>query len=197
MDLRPREYATMAELREYTWRVASAVGLWLCGLYGVHDRAMLTRASELGHAMQLTNILRDVGEDLAKGRLYLPLDVLRRYGLARVDLVAMQSGARPIDASYEAMIQEMIDLADVSYRLADEAIPHLPPAFGRSVAVASAVYSDIHRRIRSNGYDNLRRRAYTTSLGKVVTGARALLGLQGSPERATRRPIVGEAPAGA
>ena len=183
MDLRPREYATMTDLRGYTYRVASVVGLWLCGLYGVRERSMLERASALGHAMQLTNILRDVGEDLAKGRLYLPLDLLRRHGLQRADLVAMQARTRPIDAAYKAMIEEMIAEADASYRLADEAIAQLPPAFGRSVAVASAVYSDIHRRIRANRYDNLRQRAHTTSLGKVVTGARALLNLQGSGVR--------------
>ena len=190
MDLRPREYATMTELREYTWRVASAVGLWLCGLYGIDDRAMLDRASSLGHAMQLTNILRDVGEDLENGRLYLPLDLLRRHGLVRADLVAMRSRARPIDASYKAMIEEMIGIAEASYRAADDAIPHLPAAFGRSVAVASAVYSDIHRRIRANGYDNLRRRAHTTPLGKVVTGARALLNMQGSSGASTRQPLT-------
>jgi phytoene/squalene synthetase len=104
----------------------------------------------------------------------------------------MQARARPIDASYKAMIEEMIGIADASYRVADEAIPQLPAAFGRSVAVASAVYSDIHRRIRANGYDNLRRRAHTTSLGKVVTGARALLNMQGLTV-STPQPVPGEA----
>ena len=154
---------------------------------------MLERASALGHAMQLTNILRDVGEDLANERLYLPLDLLRRHGLTRADLVAMQARTRPIDASYKAMIEELIREADASYRLADDAIPHLPAAFSRSVAVASAVYSDIHRRIRANRYDNLRRRAHTTSLGKVVTGARALLNLQGSSSATARQPVASEA----
>jgi phytoene synthase len=178
MDLRAVELATMDDLRRYTYRVASVVGLWLCGLYSIDDPWMLERASALGHAMQLTNILRDVGEDLDRQRLYVPVDVMARHGLARDDLVAMRAGARPIDAAYRGMIDQMIDIADASYRFANEAIPHLPAGFGRSVAVASAVYSDIHRRIRANGYDNLRLRAYTTSVSKVAVGARALLRLR-------------------
>jgi phytoene synthase len=178
MDLRPREYRSMNDLREYTHRVASVVGLWLCGLYSVADAAMLDRAAALGHAMQVTNILRDVGEDLGQGRLYLPLERLERHGLERADLEAMRSGAQPIVPAYCAVIEEMIGVAELSYRHAGEAIAALPPAFGRSVAVAAAVYAKIHDRIRANGYDNLRRRAYTTSIDKVVAGTRGLFVLR-------------------
>ena len=187
MDLRSREYATMPELSRYTYRVASVVGLWLCGLYEVDDPWMQERASALGHAMQLTNILRDVGEDLDRGRLYLPLDLMRRHGLDRDHLAAMRAGDRPIGPFYRAMIDEMIGVADASYRFASEAFPHLPPAFGRSVAVAAAVYADIHRRIRATGYDTLRRRAYTSSIGKMAVGARALLTLR-VPRVVVRQP---------
>lgn len=187
MDLRAPEFETMTDLRRYTYRVASVVGLWLCALYSVDDSWMLERASALGHAMQLSNILRDVGEDLDRGRLYIPLDIMKRYGLDRADLLAMRGGTRPISASYRAMIDEVIETAEASYRLANEAIPHLPPAFGRSVAVASAVYAGIHGRIRANAYDNLRVRAYTSPLGKVAASARALLTLR-APRLVMRDP---------
>ena len=80
MDVRPRTYETLEALRGYSYRVASVVGGWLTELFGIHDPWVLERAFALGHAMQLTNILRDVGEDLSAGRLYLPLDRMEHYG---------------------------------------------------------------------------------------------------------------------
>jgi hypothetical protein len=71
MDLRGEQYATVSDLRVYTYRVASVVGLWLTELSGVHDQHTLRHAAALGHAMQMTNILRDVGEDARNGRVYL------------------------------------------------------------------------------------------------------------------------------
>src|SRR5690606_6945429 len=81
-----RRYTTLTELDVYSYRVASVVGLWLTRLVGVHDEQVLARAADLGHAMQLTNILRDVGEDWRNGRLYLPLDVLARHGITEGDI---------------------------------------------------------------------------------------------------------------
>ncbi|MDQ3083058.1 MAG: squalene/phytoene synthase family protein, partial [Gemmatimonadota bacterium] len=71
MDLRGERYESMAELRRYTYRVASVVGLWVSELFDVRDPEVLVKAESMGHAMQLTNILRDVGEDLRVGRCYL------------------------------------------------------------------------------------------------------------------------------
>ena len=88
MDLRPRTYRSMAELRVYSYRVASVVGGWLTELFGVRNRWVLSRAAALGHAMQLTNILRDVGEDLAMGRVYLPQQVLNYHGVEGNALVS-------------------------------------------------------------------------------------------------------------
>jgi phytoene synthase len=176
-DLDFAPYADLDALRVYTYRAAGVVGRWLTELHGVRDPWMLERATALGSAMQLTNILRDVGEDLGRGRMYLPLMELRRRGLRLADINAIRAGARRIDAPYRSLTESLIDVAEADYRLADQAIPHLPRAFRRAAAVASAVYRGIHRSIRRNGYDNITRRAYTSRRRKVALAAGALLSL--------------------
>ena len=84
MDLEPQRFATWEDLRQYIWKVACAVGLVSIRLFGCTDPAAERYAVALGHALQLTNILRDVGEDLANGgRIYLPLADLARFRLRR------------------------------------------------------------------------------------------------------------------
>lgn len=175
-DLRFKPFRDMTALREYTFSVASVVGLWLCALNDVRDPWMLQRAAALGHAMQLTNILRDVGEDLDAGRLYLPLDALAAHDLTRFDLERMRAGA-PVDERYRALMEHLMAAAESDYMLAREAIPLLPKAFGRSVALAAAVYAGIHDALRANGYDNFSRRAMTSPLRKIALGTQALWGL--------------------
>ncbi len=181
MDLEPRPYANMAELRTYTYRVASVVGGWLTELFDRHDPWLLARAFSLGHAMQLTNILRDVGDDLRMGRVYLPEDVLAGHGLSVRDLETMSRSGVSIPA-YKDLLEELMEHADREYALAFEAIPGLPPFFQKPVAVAAHVYQGIHEAIRSNGYDNLRLRARTGRVRKLVLGARALWDLRQAPE---------------
>jgi phytoene synthase len=184
-DLHFAGYADLDALRVYAYRAAGVVGRWLTELHGVHDEWMLDRATALGSAMQLTNILRDVGEDLARGRMYLPATELHRFGLVVDDVEAMRHGARPIDRRYRGLMEHLMSVAQDDYDVAAEAIPHLPPEFRRAAAVSSAVYQGIHGAIRRNGYDNFRHRAFTTWSRKAalavcalarVAGARAPLG---------------------
>jgi hypothetical protein len=142
-------------------------------LFGITDPRMLDRAASLGHAMQLTNILRDVGEDLEAGRLYLPTSWLAAHGLDRRDLERMAETGR-IDPRYEEMIERLVRVADAEYDHAAAAIERLPNFYRRPVAVAADVYRGIHDAIRANGYDNLTRRAYTSTLDKLKLGAGAL-----------------------
>ena len=180
MDIAPRTFTTMADLRTYTYRVASVVGGWLTESFDRHDPWLLGRAFSLGHAMQLTNILRDVGEDLRMGRLYLPLDVLERHGLSREALEGiLDSGDVP--EAYVDLLEDLMAHADREYATAFEAIPGLPRFFQRPVAVASHVYQGIHDEIRANAYDNLRRRAKTGRLRKLVLASRALLDVRRVP----------------
>jgi len=174
MDLRGERYPTLDRLRVYTHRVASVVGLWLTELSGVRDAATLRRAAALGHAMQLTNILRDVGEDARAGRLYLPADLMARQGVGPGALAAMRAGASPVSPAYAALLEELMRAAEADYALALAAVPRLPAYFQRPVAVAAWVYRGIHGAIRRNGYDNLRLRARTGAAEKAVLAARAL-----------------------
>lgn len=178
MDIRPQEYPDLESLRRYSYRVASVVGLWLTELFGRSDPWVLRRAEAMGQAMQMTNILRDVGEDLRRGRLYLPLDHLDRFGLTRTDLAGAAAGKRDVPAAYGELVETLMRRAEEDYAAAAAAIPALPPFFQRPVAVAGHVYRGIHQEIRANGYDNLRRRAYTSLYRKVVLGGQGLWGLR-------------------
>ncbi len=182
MDLEPRAFPDLASLRGYSYRVASVVGLWLTELFGTREAAVLRRAEALGHAMQLTNILRDVGEDRAGGRLYLPLDHLSAHGIdvARID--AARSGG-PIPERWPELMEALFAVADRDYALAFEAIPALPRFFQRPVAVAARVYQGIHAEIRRNGYDNLTTRAWTGFPAKARLGGAALLELRRARHR--------------
>lgn len=87
MDIQPARYETITDLEKYCWRVACAVGLVSIRIFGCKNPASSTYAENLGHALQLTNILRDVGEDAAAGRIYLPLSDLRRFGVREEELL--------------------------------------------------------------------------------------------------------------
>ncbi len=194
-DLRFVPFRDLAELRVYTHRVAGVVGRWLTELHGVRDPWMLERAAALGHAMQLTNIVRDVGEDWDQGRVYLPLTTLAGHGLSVEDIGAMRRGERQMDAPYHAVIEELMTIASHDYAAAREAIPLLPCRFRRAAAVAAAVYEGIHDVIRQNGHDNLHRRAVTTSARKVALATGALWAA--SRAQALPAPVSLAAPAAA
>ena len=167
MDIEPRFYCNEEDLRAYSYRVASVIGIWLARMVGVRDPWVLERAEALGHAMQLTNILRDVGDDLRLGRVYLPLQDLMDAGITEQDLKDYASGARPIDTTWRDLMERLIARADRDYALAYEGIPHLPWSFRIAVAVAASVYQGIHGALRRHAYDNFRRRAVVGPIRKI------------------------------
>ena len=178
MDLDRVRIRTWDELDLYMYRVASVVGVWMCYLFGVHDAETHKRAAALGKAMQLTNILRDVGEDLAEDRIYLPREVMQRYGITEERLRELQGAMhdnRQMPPAYRAMMHEMFGRAEALYEYAHPGLSALPLPFARAAAVASEVYRGIHVEIRRNAYDNLRRRATTSFSRKVFLAGRALL----------------------
>jgi len=181
-----RRYEDLAALDLYGYRVASVVGLWLTRLVGVHDEQVLARAAEMGQAMQLTNILRDVGEDWRNGRLYLPLDVLARHGITEAGIAAAASsaGAPALPEGWAAAMEELMRNAEARYERAFEAVAALPPFFRSPVLVSGMVYRDIHTAIRRNGYDNFSRRAHTSATRKLWLGAKARLWLARAPRAA-------------
>jgi phytoene synthase len=114
-----------------------------------------------------------VGEDLEVGRVYVPAETLRAWGLDLNDLIRMRTTGA-LHGRYPAMIEALMDDADSAYDFAFEAIPALPRFFQRPVAVAADVYRGIHDAIRRNGYDNLTRRARTSRTAKARLAAGAL-----------------------
>lgn len=190
MDLRRERYETLDDLAVYTQRVAGVVGLWLTELSGVHDPHVLAHAAQLGRAMQLTNILRDVGEDLAAGRVYLPAALLaeRSLTIENLEELARANAGRPsargaTSAAYEDLLETLIDVAERDYRDAFAAIPLLPEYFQRTVAVAAAVYRGIHDELRRLGARSLHVRARTSASRKVLLAAAALRRLRALRER--------------
>jgi phytoene synthase len=180
MDLDPVCFHRLSDLEVYTYRVASVVGGWVTELFGVRDPAVLARAYGLGHAMQITNILRDVGEDWRSDRLYLPRDLMEVHGVdpAMVDFVA--SGRGPVPGAYVELCEALMTIADRHYEGAFGALPDLPPFFARPVAVAARVYQGIHGEIRRTGYDNGTRRAYTRLTRKLRLAVGGLADLRRS-----------------
>jgi phytoene synthase len=188
MDLAGMRYANIAELRTYTYRVASVVGLWLTELAGIKDSHVLSRAAALGHAMQLTNILRDVGEDSLAGRVYLPGDFMDRFGITADQIADVARTAAPLPPRYPRLIEELLLVAERDYEFAFEGIPALPPSFQRAVAVGAFVYRGIHGEIRRRSYDNLRQRAVTSRSSKMFLASRALWNLRGGTSVTMTRP---------
>lgn len=174
MDLTHARYPNWATLEEYTFGVAGAVGGWVTQLFGIHDEALLRRAHALGHGMQLTNIARDVGEDWGRGRVYLPLPLLHRHGFRPQDLGALLGSTGPLPRAYRDLVEELLARAEGYYEDAWPGIQALPAWYRRPVAVAAEAYRGIHGQIRGNGYDNLRRRASTSSTVKVALAAAGL-----------------------
>lgn len=93
-DIETHRFPTLADLELYCWRVACAVGLVSIKIFGCRDRRSETYAVHLGHALQLTNILRDIGEDAGQGRIYLPLEDLARFGVGEDEILTRQAGPR-------------------------------------------------------------------------------------------------------
>lgn len=158
MDLRHSGFRTKAELDFYCYRVASVVGLWITHLFGIDDPLLLRRAAALGRGMQLTNIVRDVGEDWRRGRLYLPTALLARHGLDADAVGRLVEGERPLPSGYGAVLEALMVEAEADYRAAMAVLPRLPAFYRRPVAVAARVYRGLHDEVRRSGYENLDRR---------------------------------------
>jgi phytoene synthase len=165
MDLEPMRYATFADLELYCYRVAGTVGLMITPVAGYRPASRaLEHAKTLGTAMQLTNILRDVGEDLGRGRVYLPEEDLARFGVSEADLAA-----RRVDARFRALMQFEIDRARRLYDEGLALIPLLTSARGRTAfEFAVEGYSGILGKIRAAGYDVFTRRAHLTFAEKLA-----------------------------
>jgi phytoene synthase len=155
MDLYPRRYATFAELYEYCTRVASAVGLMCIEIFGYRNPTTREYAIELGVALQLTNILRDVPGDLTQGRLYLPLEDLQRYGCSEDDLkeeIARAGGGVQAPAVKSLLASQAVR-ARQYYARANTALPQEDRRRMVAAEIMGAIYRGILSRIEAAHYD--------------------------------------------
>jgi 15-cis-phytoene synthase len=168
MDLCIKRYESFAELQAYCYRVASTVGLVSMHIIGTtsSDQASLAQARDsavkLGIALQLTNILRDIGEDLARGRIYLPSEDMQRFHYSEADL---HTGI--IDERFRALMRFEIDRANQLYTAGWPGIAYLKPDGRLAVGAAIALYRGILDRIVQNDFNVFTHRAHLTTLAKI------------------------------
>lgn len=164
MDITIRRYATYEELCEYCYLVASTVGLLVSPILGYASPAALEYGVMLGRAMQLTNILRDVGEDALMGRIYLPSEDLARFGYAEDEVFT-----KTVDERFVALMRFEIERVRAIYLEAEPGIAMLSTESRYTVRLALSLYRRILRAIELNDYDVFTRRAYVPFRSKIAT----------------------------
>jgi len=167
MDLTTNTYQTWEDLRDYMEGSAAVIGEMMLPVLEPITEAAKAPARSLGLAFQLTNFLRDVGEDLDRGRVYLPQDDLRLFD---VDL-----GRRKVTPQWRAFMAYQIERNRALYSFADTGIAMLPPRSARCVGTARVLYAQILDQIELNGYDVFSRRARVPTTLKAATAARMMV----------------------
>jgi phytoene synthase len=172
-DAAGRRYDDFQGVLDYSTRVAGTVGVMMALVMGARAPAALARACELGIAMQLSNIARDVGEDARRGRLYLPLDWIRSAGLDPERLLA---DPRPSPA-LASIIARLLDEAEAIYASASRGVGYLPAQCRLAINMALYLYRDIGHQVRRNGLDAVTRRAVLPATRKAADVGAAVVGL--------------------
>ena len=162
-DAEGRTYQTLSDVRAYSARVASAVGAMMSVLMGTRDRDALARACDLGVAMQLTNIARDIGEDAEAGRLYLPLDWFDEFGVDPDAFLATPGPSKEVAAMAKRLLAE----ANRLYYRSEAGIGALPRTCRPGIYAARYIYAGIGRHIRAAQFDSVTQRARTTLSEKL------------------------------
>jgi phytoene synthase len=170
-DLEPRSFETFDQLYRYCYQVASVVGLTIVHIFGFDTRTALPLAEKCGVAFQLTNILRDIREDAELGRIYLPAEDLRRFGVTPEDLRAGNRNTPFLDL--------MRFEASRARRYYDESAPLLDlvhPRSRPSLWALISIYSRLLERIEATNYDVFRKRVRLSTIEKGWIVARAMVG---------------------
>lgn len=184
-----KRYESLADLRSYCARVASAVGVMMCVLMRVRDPDALARACDLGLAMQLTNIARDIGEDARADRLYLPLDWLAEMGITPDAFLREPKSNHQI----RALTRRLLGEAEALYLRSEAGVAGLPLACRPGIYAARHVYAGIGGALARLDYDSINARARTT--GKQKMGWLGLSLLRTAASVALPRSAVLHAPA--
>ena len=168
-DAGSRVYESIEDVQAYGARVAGSVGAMMCWIMGPRDAATLARACELGVAMQLTNIARDVGADAQLGRIYLPRQWLRQAG---IDATAWLAAPR-FDAALGSVVERLLQQADQLYAQGQTGIAALPPDCRAAILAASLIYAEIGAQLRREGLDSVTQRTVVSTGRKLVLLASA------------------------
>ncbi|WP_300450688.1 presqualene diphosphate synthase HpnD [Accumulibacter sp.] len=170
MDLHQSRYLDFKALSLYCHRVAGVVGLLAAEIFGYHDRKTQRYAHDLGLAFQLTNIIRDVGEDARRGRIYLPIDELQRFGVTAADIL----NARHSD-DFRRLIEFQIARAESYYAQAIDLLPISDRRAQRPGLVMAAIYRTLLDEIRRDGCQVLTQRTSLTPIRKLWIASRTWL----------------------
>ena len=162
MDLQQTRYLDFKALSLYCYRVASVVGLLAAEIFGHTERQTLKYAHDLGMAFQLTNIIRDVGEDARRGRIYLPLDELKRFDVPVADIL----NARHSD-NFRRLMEFQIERAEDYYAQAMRQLPDIDRKAQRPGLVMAAIYRALLEEIKRDGSRVLNQRTSLTPLRKL------------------------------
>lgn len=162
MDLQQSRYLDFKVLSLYCYRVASVVGLLAAEIFGYQDRKTQKYAHDLGLAFQLTNIIRDVGEDARMGRIYLPIDELQRFDVTAADIL----NARHSD-NFERLMAFQVERAESYYAQAIDALPASDRRTQRPGLVMAAIYRTLLDEIKRDGYQVLSQRTSLTPIRKL------------------------------
>ncbi|MEI8292822.1 MAG: squalene/phytoene synthase family protein [bacterium] len=167
-DIQARRFRSFADLEQYCWRVACAVGLVSIRIFGCREAASEAYAVHLGHALQLTNILRDAGEDAAQGRIYLPLDDLARFGVTEEEILSRQVGP-----NFKILLRHEVSRARARFAAAQPPPTDLGPLL--PARIMGAVYQKILDRMEREGFPVLQKRISINYLDKISCVLCALL----------------------
>ncbi len=179
-DAREKRYETLSDLHAYAARVAGSVGAMMAVIMGVGNHDAIARACDLGAAMQLTNIARDVGEDARNGRIYLPLSWLREVGIDPGVWLA----APHFSPAIGRLVQRLLSEADALYRASEAGIAQLPLTCRPGIRAARLLYAEIGAAIGRLGYDSATQRAFVPKRRKAELMLKALV----SPSHVGDRP---------
>ena len=163
MDLNITEFVSMEELDLYCYRVASIIGVLSCYIFGVTHEIALEHAIELGKAMQITNILRDISYDFNIGRIYLPKVLRDKYQL-KIEDIAMKKVTPPLISLMKAEIKR----ARMLYKEGEKGLPYLPKEAKFTVKLASRVYAGILSEIEKLNYNIYDNRAVLPKWKKII-----------------------------
>ncbi len=162
-DAEGRVYDDLSGVYAYSARVAGTVGAMMAALMGARSAQLAARACDLGVAMQLTNICRDVGEDARNGRLYLPREWMREAGVDPDEWLA-----RPVfNEAVASVIQRLLQTADELYQRSDVGIAGLPMGCRAGINAARYLYAEIGRQVERQGLDSISRRAVVPAQRKL------------------------------